>query len=79
MRKATFAGLVHRCYRDDHLPWFVGYWDEKAAEYQHPLSAAERRVNPTGSAWFSRTCAYMPHFATRAQALRHARYVWGGR
>jgi len=78
MQQSKFAGLVHWCNRDGHLAWFVGYWDEKAAEYQHPLSAEERRVNPGASAKFSKDCGYMPHFETRAQALRHARYAWGG-
>jgi len=77
MQQSKFAGLVHWCNRDGHLAWFVGYWDEEAAEYQHPLSAAERRANPGASAWYSKGCDYMPHFETRTQALRHARYIWG--
>ncbi len=74
--KQDFTQFVHECGRDGHCPWFVGEWNQAAGQYTHPLSAGERRLNPTGRAWFSRTCAYMPHFATRRQALRHARHVY---
>jgi hypothetical protein len=76
--KRNFTEFVHECTKDGHLPWVVGAWDEKAGQYTHPLSAEERRLNPTGFAWFSRGCSYMPHFPTRQQALRHARHVYGG-
>ena len=77
---SDYAAYVHECKRE-HAGgrWFVAAWSDAHAQYTIPLSAQERRLNPTGTAWYSRTCEGMPHYATRAQALRHARYVYGDR
>ncbi len=73
-----YARHVHETTRKERTMYVVAVWDQGAAQYWLPLTRAERHLNPEAEAWFSRTLDYFPAYATREEALRVARRLFGG-
>lgn len=76
--KINFAKYVHEFTDDDgKTRWAVGEWDAKNGQFTAPLDARTRKL--TGcSAEFSRTAKGLGGYLSRADALRRARYLFGG-
>ncbi len=76
--KADFTKYVHEFIDEDgKTRWAVGEWNAENGQFTAPLDARIRKM--TGCfAEFSRTAKGLGGYTTRAEALRRARYLFGG-
>jgi len=59
------------------IRYVVCMWDDRHGQYWCPLTAEERRLNPTGSAWFARSLSYFTAYKTLNAARSAARRLFG--
>jgi hypothetical protein len=71
MNRNSYNQYVHECSHHDER-WFVGEANDDHTRYNIPVRGVPAYQ------FTSDSCLYMPHYATRRQALRAARYIYGG-
>jgi len=70
-----YEGYVHALATEAGTRYVVAKWNLQRNQYEVPMTAEERRL--TGAYAYYGPLSYLPCYATRRQALRRARLLFG--